>query len=91
VAPGLARHRPDPAWATWEELATVAMALGSGMMIQAAIDEASVDPTLAGRVMQQLLEDAGELDLASLVAPGGRRALRQRDVARPEGFEPPTT
>jgi AcrR family transcriptional regulator len=57
VGPGLARDRPDPAWATWEELATVAMALGSGLTIQAAIDEASVDPTLAGRVMSHLLED----------------------------------
>jgi len=57
IAPGLGMDRPDPGWATWEELATVAMALGSGLMIQAAIDDASVEPTLAGRVMQRLLED----------------------------------
>jgi len=58
LAPGLARDRPDPEWATWEELATVAMALGSGLVIQAAIDERAVDPTLAGRVLQRLLNDA---------------------------------
>lgn len=57
LAPGLAQGRPDPAWAAWEELATVAMALGSGLIIQAAIDEDAVDPTLAGRVMQRLLDD----------------------------------
>jgi AcrR family transcriptional regulator len=59
LGPGLAQDRPDPAWATWEELATVAMALGSGLIIQAAIDERAVDPTLAGRVVQRLLDDTG--------------------------------
>jgi AcrR family transcriptional regulator len=57
LGPGLAQDRPDPAWATWEELATVAMALGTGLIIQAAIDERAVDPTLAGRVLQRLLQD----------------------------------
>lgn len=57
LAPGLAGDRPEPAWATWEELATVAMALGSGLIIQATIDEGAVDPTLAGRVLQRLLDD----------------------------------
>jgi AcrR family transcriptional regulator len=58
IGPGLAGSRPDPAWATWEELASVAMALGSGLIIQAAIDDQAVEPTLAGRVMRHLLDDA---------------------------------
>jgi AcrR family transcriptional regulator len=57
LAPGLAQDRPEPAWATWEELATVAMALGSGLIIQAAIDDGAVDSTLVGRVLQRLLDD----------------------------------
>ena len=60
LAPGLAQARPQPSWATWEELATVAMALGSGLIIQAAIDDRAVDPTLIGRVMQELLDAAGK-------------------------------
>lgn len=57
LAPDLAQDRPEPPWATWEELATVAMALGSGLIIQATIDEGAVDPTLAGRVLERLLGD----------------------------------
>jgi len=52
---GIGRGGADPGWATWEEVASVAMALGSGLIIQAAIDEQAVDPTLANRVMQRLL------------------------------------
>jgi AcrR family transcriptional regulator len=60
LAPGLAQGRPEPSWVTWEELATVAMALGSGLIIQAAIDDRAVEPSLVGRVLQQLLDAARE-------------------------------
>lgn len=56
---GLAQGRPDPTWATWEELASTAMALGSGLIVQAAVDVHAVEPTLAERIMQRLLDDAG--------------------------------
>ncbi len=52
---GIGQGRNAPDWATWEEIASVAMALGSGLIIQAAIDDGAVDPTLLGRVMQRLL------------------------------------
>lgn len=52
---GIAAGRPHPLWASWEEVATVAMALGSGLIIQSAIDPASVAPDLLGRVMERLL------------------------------------
>lgn len=38
-----------------EELATVAMALGSGLIIQSAIDSSAVPPDLFGRVMRRLV------------------------------------
>jgi len=60
LAPGLAQGRPEPTWVTWEELATVAMALGSGLIIQAAIDDRAVDPGLIERVMQHLLDAVRE-------------------------------
>jgi AcrR family transcriptional regulator len=72
LAPGLSEGLPDPSWATWEELATAAMALGSGLVIQAAIDETAVDPSLAGRVMDRLLEAARRQDPPR--APARRRA-----------------
>ena len=46
--------RPDPSFATWEELAAVAMALGSGFIIQTTIEPESIDQSLFGRIMQQL-------------------------------------
>lgn len=52
---GLAGGRADPEWASWDEVASVAMALGSGLVIQAAIDDDAVDPSLAGRAMERLL------------------------------------
>lgn len=52
--------RPDPPFATWEELAAVAMALGSGFIIQTTIEPESLDQSLFGRVMQQLLSDPGD-------------------------------
>jgi AcrR family transcriptional regulator len=55
VGSGMAAGRPDPDWASWEEIASIAMALGSGLIIQSAVDGEAVDPSLAGRVMEQLL------------------------------------
>ncbi len=51
----LASDRTEPAWASWEEIATLAMALGSGLIIQSAIDPPSVAPDLFGRAMERLL------------------------------------
>lgn len=58
VGADLAQGRHPPDWATWEELASVAMALGSGLIIQAAVDDTAIDPTLVGRVMHRLAPDA---------------------------------
>lgn len=52
----IAQGRPDPTWATWEELAAVAMAMGSGLIIQNTIEANAVDPSILGRVMQRLIE-----------------------------------
>lgn len=54
----LGDDRAEPGWATWDEIASVAMALGSGLIIQAAIDGEAIDPTLAGRVMQRLMDES---------------------------------
>jgi hypothetical protein len=62
VGADLAQGRHPPHWATWEELASVAMALGSGLIIQAAVDETAVDPTLVGRIMHRLLPEASTHD-----------------------------
>lgn len=51
----IAQGRPNPPWASWEELASVVMALGSGIIIQSAVDETAIDPTLMQRVMERLL------------------------------------
>jgi AcrR family transcriptional regulator len=45
---------PKPEWGTWEELSTVIMALGSGLIIQNAIDPEATSETLLPRVIQQL-------------------------------------
>lgn len=55
IGAGIGQGRPHPSWATWEELASVAMALGSGLIIQAALDDEAIDTTLADRIMRQLL------------------------------------
>lgn len=47
--------RAAPPWATWEEVASVAMALGSGLIIQSLIDPEAVSPDLFGRTMARLL------------------------------------
>jgi len=58
VGTEMSAGRPDPSWISWPELATVAMALGSGLIIQSALDPEAVDPALAARVIQHLLADA---------------------------------
>jgi AcrR family transcriptional regulator len=56
----IAQGRPNPPWANWEEVASVVMALGSGLIIQSAVDEAAVDPTLMQRAVGRLLGDTQE-------------------------------
>ncbi len=53
--------RPHPSWATWDEVAASAMAIGTGLIIQAALDPDAVDPTLANRVIDQLLGDQAQI------------------------------
>lgn len=62
VGAAIGGERPDPSWATWEEVATVAMAIGTGLIIQTALDENAVDPTLADRVMHVLFGDHDSKD-----------------------------
>jgi AcrR family transcriptional regulator len=52
--------RPDPDWGTWEEVASVAMALGTGLIIQAIIDPEAVAGDLFGRTMGALLRPTGD-------------------------------
>ena len=52
--------RPDPAWGTREEVASVAMALGTGLIIQSIIEPGAVAGDLFGRAMSALLEPTGE-------------------------------
>ena len=54
---GIAAGRTRQAWASWEEIATIAMALGSGLIIQSATDPDSVAPDLFGRAMERLMGD----------------------------------
>lgn len=53
----IASGRPRPAWASWEEIATVAMALGSGLIIQSATEPEAVPSDLLGRAMERLMRD----------------------------------
>ena len=62
VGEAIGGERPHPPWATWDEVAAVAMALGTGLIIQTALDENAVDPTLANRVMQALLGEPAPRD-----------------------------
>jgi AcrR family transcriptional regulator len=48
---------PPPGWASWDEIGTVAMALGSGLIIQSVIEPDAVAPDLFGRTMSRLLAD----------------------------------
>lgn len=56
----IVRGRPSPHWASWEELASVGMALRSGLIIQSAVDQTAVDPTLIQRGMERMLGDTQE-------------------------------
>jgi AcrR family transcriptional regulator len=62
AARGIGGGRPDPAWGDWQEAATVAMALGSGLIIQSAIDPESVAPDLLQRIMGRLIASDAESD-----------------------------
>ena len=50
----LSGGRPDAPCATWSEIASITMAVGTGLIIQAAIDPTAVDPTLFTRLMDRL-------------------------------------
>lgn len=52
----MSRGRDDPDWATWEEIAALAMAVGSGLIIQNAIDPDALERDLAERVMRRLTD-----------------------------------
>lgn len=52
----IAQGRPAPDWATWREIASVAMATGSGLIIQNAVDPDALDPNLLQRVMAILTD-----------------------------------
>lgn len=54
LGPTLA-ERGGSGWATPEELATLAMAIGSGLIIQASLDPAAVADDLYGRALEKLL------------------------------------
>lgn len=54
VAMRLSGGRDDPGWATWNEIASVVMAVGSGLLIQAAIDPDVLEPDLLERVIWRL-------------------------------------
>ena len=53
----LSAGRPNPSWGTWEELSTVVMALGSGLIIQNAIDPQAANTTLLPRIIEVLAPD----------------------------------
>lgn len=55
----LARTQAAPAWGTWNEIASVAMALGSGLIIQSIIDPDAIAPDLFGRAMTTLITSTG--------------------------------
>ena len=44
-----------PGWGSWEEVGTVVMALGSGLIIQSSLDPTSIDETLIERAIEQML------------------------------------
>jgi AcrR family transcriptional regulator len=54
LAAALTRERPDASWATGSEIASITMAVGTGLIIQAAIDPTAIDPTLFARLMDRL-------------------------------------
>jgi AcrR family transcriptional regulator len=62
AARGIGGDRPHPPWGNWHEVATVAMALGSGLIIQSAIEPDSVAPDLLQRAMGRLIAPDTESD-----------------------------
>lgn len=57
IAARLGRDAAPPKWATWDEVGTIAMALGSGLIIQSVIDPEAVAADVFGRTMTRLLAD----------------------------------
>ncbi len=57
TATRLGTDTTPPDWATWEEVGTIAMALGSGLIIQTVIDSDAIAPDLFARTMTRLLAD----------------------------------
>ncbi len=55
-ASAIAQGRPEPEWATWTEIASIAMATGSGLIIQNAVDPGAIGDDLLQRVMQRLID-----------------------------------
>lgn len=45
----------EPEWASWEEIGSAVMALGSGLIIQSALDPTSIDSTLLERAVEQMM------------------------------------
>ena len=54
LAANLSDGRPDAPRATWSEIASNTLAVGSGLMIQTANDPTAVDPSLFARLMDRL-------------------------------------
>ncbi|MCJ7780059.1 MAG: TetR/AcrR family transcriptional regulator [Acidimicrobiia bacterium] len=52
----IAQGRPDLDWASWNEIASIVMAAGSGLIIQNAIDPKALDPNLLHRTISQLID-----------------------------------
>jgi AcrR family transcriptional regulator len=57
IGAAVGRGRPHPPWATWDEVAAAAMAIGTGLIIQTALDPDAIHPELANRVIGRLLGD----------------------------------
>ena len=55
IADQLAHTHPPADWATREEIASLAMALGSGLIIQSLIDPDAIPADLFGRAMTTLM------------------------------------
>lgn len=65
----LALTHPEPAWATWNEIASIAMALGSGLIIQTIIDPDAVPPDLFARTMTTLITTNGSPGTLPIPSP----------------------
>ena len=54
LAAQLSQRGPEPEWGTWEDMASAVMAMGSGLIIQKAIDADGVEDSLLDRVVNHL-------------------------------------